>query len=59
MEGAGKILCKPEESTSGTGVFPGPDVDSVDNLLPEKGFPDSYDISGAHSYQQIAVHTFF
>jgi hypothetical protein len=34
-------------------------VDKVDNLLSEDRFPDFYNISGAHSYQQIAVHTFF
>ena len=34
-------------------------VDKVDNLFAENRFADFYDISGTHSYQQVAVHTFF
>ena len=44
-------------------------VDNVDNyvenqtillkLLRNQGFPDLIDISGTHSYQQIAVDTIF
>lgn len=34
-------------------------VDNVDNLSPEDGFADFYNVSGPHSYQQVTVHTFF
>lgn len=32
-------------------------VDIVEKLLTKQVFPDFYDISGTHSYQQIAVDT--
>ena len=34
-------------------------VDNVDNLSGKQVFPYFYNISGTHSYQQVAVHTFF
>jgi hypothetical protein len=34
-------------------------VDNVDNLFSKQRFADFYDVSGTHSYQQVAVHTFF
>ena len=34
-------------------------VDNVDNLAAKNGFSDFYNVSGSHSYQQVAVHTFF
>lgn len=54
-----KTLCKQKNPHSKVEVFPNLNVDNVDNLFPEKMFSDIYDISGAHSYQQVAVHTIF
>lgn len=34
-------------------------VDSVDKLLAKQFFANGHDISGSHSYQQIAVCTIF
>lgn len=34
-------------------------VDNVDNLCGKQIFSDIYNISGPHSYQQVAVHTIF
>ena len=34
-------------------------VDNVDNLLSEKLFSNIYNVSGAHSYQQITMCTTF
>ena len=35
------------------------DVDCVDNLLAKKVFAYFHDVSGTHSYQQVAVDTIF
>lgn len=40
-------------------VFHDRNVDNVDKLVDKYIFPDSYYISGAHSYQQIPVDTIF
>ena len=40
-------------------VFLIKNVDIVDNLLTEEIFPDFYNVSGAHSYQQVSVDTMF
>ena len=40
-------------------VFHGRNVDNVDKLVDKSVFPDIYNISGAHSYQQIPVDTIF
>lgn len=40
-------------------VFPNLNVDNVDKLSAEKMFADIYNVSGAHGYQQITVHTIF
>lgn len=40
-------------------VFPNLNVDNVDKLFAEKMFADIYNVSGAHGYQQITVHTIF
>ena len=37
----------------------GPGVDDVDKSALKQMLAHRYDISGAHGYQQIAVHTFF
>ena len=34
-------------------------VDNVDNLLSEELFSNIYNVSGPHSYQQVAVDTIF
>lgn len=34
-------------------------VDNVDNLLAEELFSNIYNVSGPHSYQQVAGSTFF
>ena len=52
-------LCKRKNPHSKVEVFPNLNVDSVDNLLSEEMFPNIYNISGSHSYQQIAVYTIF
>lgn len=40
-------------------VFPNLNVDNVDKLSAEKMFADIYNVSSAHGYQQITVHTIF
>lgn len=54
-----EVLCKQKNPHSKVEVFPNLNVDNVDNLFPEEMFTDIYDISCAHSYQQVAVHTIF
>ena len=34
-------------------------VDNVDNLLAKKLFANIYNVSGTHSYQQVALCTIF
>ena len=34
-------------------------VDNVDNLFAKELFANVYNVSGTHSYQQVAVDTFF
>lgn len=52
-------LCKQKNPHSKVEVFPNLNVDNVDNLLAKKMFADIYNVSGAHSYQQVTVHTIF
>lgn len=53
------VLCKQKNPHSKVEVFPNLNVDNVDNSVSKQMFTDVYDISGAHSYQQVAVHTIF
>ena len=52
-------LCKSENPQDFQLLFVENPVDNVDNLLSEQFFAHFYDVSGPHSYQQIAGDTIF
>ena len=47
------------KSTCFFGIGTKKHVDNVDNLFTKQVFPDFNDVSGSHSYQQVAVNTIF